>query len=284
MIVLVLLILANYASAYDDYYYYDYDYYDYYDYDYDYGLDYYLNYYDCLDVEFCIYKEMWVYAEKETKIGNTSLVEVNREYYDIKTESAIMECTPSLSIKDFADVVLSCLNDVEAYKINKFDKWDLIQICEFRRKGWLEKNGTISSNLTTTYNELDGGSDKIDDILSGNTKVQLDEQDFKKEIKMKSRQKSKTMDIKSERGVPFKATKKHTMKQTSKNQPIKLEAQKKQSEKDTYNEKKEKKKYLKSMDMTKMPKKKVYDKLLEISWILDICLRECVENVLELYS
>ena len=58
------------------------------------------------------------------------------------------------SFKDFAQVVISCLNDVKASKIKKFDKWDLIQICEFRRKGWLEEDGKINANLSTKYNEL----------------------------------------------------------------------------------------------------------------------------------
>jgi len=184
MIVLVLLILANYASAYD---YYDYDYYDYYDYDYDYGLDYYLDYYDCLDTEFCVDKEMWVEADKETKIGNTSLVKIEYEDYNIKTESAIMECTPSLGIKEFSEFVISCVNDVTACQIKKFDKWDLIAICDFRRTGWFEKDGTISTNLTTMYNELEGASDKIDEILNGKTKVQLSENQLKQEIQSNNR-------------------------------------------------------------------------------------------------
>ena len=58
------------------------------------------------------------------------------------------------SFKDFAQVVISCLNDVKASKIKKFDKWDLIQICEFRRKGWLEEDGKINTNLSAKYNEL----------------------------------------------------------------------------------------------------------------------------------
>lgn len=288
MIVLVLLILATYATAdhYDYYDYYDYDYYDYYDdyycYDYDYGLDYYLKYYDCLDVEFCVDREMYVYADKETIIGNTSLVQVDREYYDIKTDSAIMECTPSLGIKEFADVVLSCLNDVTACEIKKFDKWDLIKICDFRRKGWLVENGTISTNLTTMYNELEGASDKIDEILNGKTKVQLSENQLKQEIKSNNRQlKSKSTKSfnKRQRKVPIKNMENRQRKQANNIQPKKANATRKLSEKDG---KKEKKKYLKSLGMTKMPSKKVFDKLLEIYWILDTYLRQCVINVLEL--
>jgi len=63
---------------------------------------------------------------------------------------------------------------------------------------------------------------------------------------------------------------------------MKAKATRKQSEEDKKKEKKEKKKYLKSLDMTKMPSKKDYDKLLEIYWILDTLLRQCVINVLEL--
>jgi len=303
MIVLVLLILATYATAdHYDYDYYDYDYYDYYYdyycYDYDYGLDYYLKYYDCLDVEFCVDKEMWVYADKETIIGNTSLVQVDREYYDIKTDSAIMECTPSLGIKEFADVVLSCLNDVTACEIKKFDKWDLIKICDFRRKGWLVENGTISTNLTTMYNELEGASDKIDEILNGKTKVQLSENQLKQEIKSNNRQlKSKsTKSFKKREGnVPTKNNMANRQRKQANNIfPKQMKATRKQSDKqspsspllptkeDKKKEKKEKKKYLKSLDMTKMPSKKAYDKLLEIYWILDTYLRQCVINVLEL--
>jgi len=290
MIVLVLLILATYATAnHYDYDYYDYDYYDYYDdyycYDYDYGLNYYLKYYDCLDVEFCVDREMYVYADKETIIGNTSLVQVDREYYDIKTDSAIMECTPSLGIKEFADVVLSCLNDVTACEIKKFDKWDLIKICDFRRKGWLVENGTISTNLTTMYNELEGASDKIDEILNGKTKVQLSENQLKQEIKSNNRQlKSKSTKSfnKRQRKVPIENMENRQRKQANNIQPKKANATRKLSEKHEKKEKKEKKKYLKSLGMTKMPSKKVFDKLLEIYWILDTYLRQCVINVLEL--
>jgi len=291
MTVLVLLILATYATAYYDYDYYYYDYYDYYDddycYDYDYGLNYYLKYYDCLDVEFCVDREMWVYADLETIIGNTSLVQVDREYYDIKTDSAIMECTPSLGIKEFADVVLSCLNDVTACEIKKFDKWDLIKICDFRRKGWLVENGTISTNLTTMYNELEGASDIIDEILNGKTKVQLSEKQLKQEIKSNNgrlQSKSKKNFNREERQVPIKRMGNRPMQQANNVQPKKMKAKatRKQSEEDKKKEKKEKKKYLKSLDMTKMPSKKDYDKLLEIYWILDTLLRQCVINVLEL--
>jgi len=289
MKVLVLLILATYATAYYDYDYYYYDYYDYYDddycYDYDYGLNYYLKYYDCLDVEFCVDREMWVYADLETIIGNTSLVQVDREYYDIKTDSAIMECTPSLGIKEFADVVLSCLNDVTACEIKKFDKWDLIKICDFRRKGWLVENGTISTNLTTMYNELEGASDTIDEILNGKTKVHLSENHLKQEIKSKNKilkSKSRKSLQKGERKVPTKMMGNRQRKQSNHILPQKMKATRKQSEEDKKKEKKEKKKYLKSLDMTKMPSKKDFDKLLEIYWILDTYLRQCVINVLEL--
>jgi len=291
MIVLVLLILATYATAYYDYDYYDYDYYDYYYsdycYDYDYGLNYYSKYYDCLDEEFCVDKEMYVYADKETIIGNTSLVQVDREYYDIKTDSAIMECTPSMGIKEFADVVLSCLHDVTACEIKKFDKWDLIKICDFRRKGWLVENGTISTNLTTMYNELEGASDTIDEILNGKTKVQLSENQLKQEIQSNNRRlKSKsTKNFKrEERQVPTKRMGKRPRQQANIVQPKKMKekATRKHSEEDKKKEKKEKKKYLKALGMTKMPSNKVFDKLLEIFWILDTYLRQCVIDVLEL--
>jgi len=278
MIVLVLLILANYASAYD---YYDYDYYDYYDYDYDYGLDYYLDYYDCLDTEFCVDKEMWVEADKETKIGNTSLVKIEYEDYNIKTESAIMECTPSLGIKEFSEFVISCVNDVTACQIKKFDKWDLIAICDFRRTGWFEKDGTISTNLTTMYNELEGASDKIDEIINGKTKVQLTEMQLKQEIINNRQLKSKSTKRYKirQRKVPTKIKENRPRQQANIIQPKKVNAGRKLSEKD---KKKEKKKYLKSLDMTKMPSKKAYDKLLEVYWSLDTYLQQCVINVLEL--
>ena len=61
-----------------------------------------------------------------------------------------------------------------------------------------------------------------------------------------------------------------------------LESDRKHSDEDKKKEKKKMKKYLKSMDMTKMPSMKVYEKLWDIYYIIAHGLKDCVEKVLGL--
>merc|ERR1712198_764806 len=156
----------DYYDYYDYYGYYDYyDYYDYSDYDYD---SYYINseFYDC-DDNFCFSSKKYVSIDKESSIGDTKLVEVINSVHAIKTSSAIDECTPSLTDEDFAAMALGCWDDAYIQYNYPFSNYELVKICEYRRKGWLNEDGTINEDeLLTKYNELGGVSEEIFNILS----------------------------------------------------------------------------------------------------------------------
>ena len=52
-------------------------------------------------------------------------------------------------------MALGCKNDAKNYYIDPFYNHELVNICEYRRKGWLNENGTINEDeLLTKYNEL----------------------------------------------------------------------------------------------------------------------------------
>jgi len=316
MIVLFLLIITCYTTAYPKDYDYDYHYDDFED-DYSYFYDeteYFLDYGSCEDDEFCVYKELWVDASNETKIGNSSLVKIDYDYHEIRTDSAINECTPSLGIKDFADAVLSCQN-LSSSEVKPFGRWGLIEICEFRKMDWLMEDGTINTILKTKYSELEGVSEKIASVISGNKKN--DKSKNKKRSpkagsNIKSRKsimgKSKKSNIKNKKGKIFLKNKKNSQFRKggkSKNIPRgkkvsigengkvqfdKIRSMTKRKPKknkgkgaqDKNKQKKEKKKFLKSVAMTSLPTLKVLEKLEEIHWKITSGLEKCVEKVLSL--
>merc|ERR1711915_275584 len=313
MKVLFLLFMTSYTTAYPkDYDYTDYDYDDY-DHDYYYFYDeteYFLDYGSCENDEFCVYKEMWVDVSNETKIGNSSLVKIDYDYHDIRTDSAINECTPSLGIKDFADTVLSCQN-LSSSEVKPFGRWALIEICEFRKMDWLKEDGTIDAILKTKYSELEGVSEQIASVILGNKKKN-EKRSLKAGSNIKLRKskmgKSRKSNIKNKKGKKsFKNKKKSQFPKGGKSENYprgkkvsigkmgkvqfdKIRSMTKQKPKknkgkstqDKNKLKKEKKKFLKSVAMTSLPTLKVLEKLEEIHWKITSGLEECVEKVLSL--
>ena len=76
---------------------YDYDYdYDYWDYDYDNCNE---EWYYICEGDFCTDKTQWVTKEAEIPIPDTNLKQLDYQYFDVVTISALKECTPSLGIK-----------------------------------------------------------------------------------------------------------------------------------------------------------------------------------------
>ena len=55
--------------------------------------------------------------------------------------------------KDFAHAVISC-KELDSSEVKPFKKWELIEICEFRKKDWLKEDGTINSDLKTRFKDL----------------------------------------------------------------------------------------------------------------------------------
>ena len=139
----------------------------------------------------------YIDIETEVPIPNTNVNKLDYDYFAVRTNTALKECTPSLGIKvgtmnicaflrmiktctqDFAYCAKSCQN-ITSDSVNV---WDYKEACTFLKKGWINSDGTINEDVKTKYNEISGMSENINKCFSNSEKKKARSKSMKKSMK-----------------------------------------------------------------------------------------------------
>ena len=67
--------------------------------------------------------------------------------------------------QDFAECVIPCHEIVSQTGISWNKILEYRFACDMRRKGWINKDGSVNEDIRTKYDDISGVSDQIDECL-----------------------------------------------------------------------------------------------------------------------